>query len=730
MGPGPALYLFFLLIVLLHPFRSAGQKASKDSSKTTLIRILENEYGEFMQNDTNSVHKLKGNVKLLHGSDTLYCDSAYFYTKRNSLEAFGDVVVRQADLTEAAADYMRYNGATKIVYMRADQPEREVQLYDGKVNTLWSREIEYNMNTKVGRYKKRGYLQSKGTILESNTGVYNMKTKDARFIGDVIVIDPDYRAISTDLGYNTTTEIVRFFGPSVVTNDKSVLQTSNGVYNTKKRVAHFVDRASILNQAQYTEADTLDYDRNTGYAIAIGKVIAIDTGMKSTMYCGYAIYNEIYKTLLAYQKPLLKKTDIDDSLFIQFDTLYSAPDPSYKKVLSAQDSLQRTADIISAAVNRDSLFAKDSLVIGKDSTATDSLGILNAKDTSFTSGLIPLDDLDSIDVAAAPSVKPAEHPTGIDSLKSLTAPAKDSIPDAKLSVIEEMKRKMDAMVYKRKNVETQRLTIGTDTATTALATPLEQRRKLDSASLSYNNTPDEADTAAPRYFVGYRNVLIYSDSLQGKCDSIRYSQVDSVLRMYIGPVLWPRNSQLKGDMIYLRTDSSKLKEVHVPRNAIMATRSGPEKAQMFDQIQGNTIRGYLRNNKMDSMIAEPNASSIYFIKDEDSAYVGSSEAKSERIEVLFENEAIDRIYYRKDVEQKTTPMKDVTPSTLHLSRFSWEEKLRPKTLEEFLKTTTRPFAPQLLKTEGSGEISEQAPTLPEDTGQNDSTHTIQLKEIH
>lgn len=658
--------LFLSMLFTCREVQAWQAPAADSARKAKLIQILDNQYGEFIQNDTNSVHKLKGNVKLLHGSDTLYCDSAYFYTKKNSVEAFGDVVIRQADFTEASADYMRYNGATKIVYMRADGPDREVQLYDGKVNTLWSREIDYNMNTKVGRYKKRGYLQTKTTILESNTGAYNLKTKDARFKGDVMVNDPDYRALSSDLGYNTNSEIVRFFGPSVVSNDQSILQTRNGVYDTRNRKAHFIARASILNQAQYTEADTLDYDRNTGYAIAIGKVIAIDTGLKATMYCGYAIYNEIYKTMMAYDKPLMKKTDGKDSLFIRFDSLYSAPDPSYKKPLTAQDSLQRTADIIRAAAGRDSLLADTTAIPAHDSLTIPA----NAKDSVFESGLVPDEDM------MMDTLKPTRKQGLVDTLKeTMKVPPGADSAQVKPTVVEEMKRKMDAMVYRRKDAETQRITAGTDTAVT-LSTPLEQRRRLDSASMTYNNMP-VADTSAPRYFVGYRNVLIYSDSLQGKCDSIRYSQVDSVLRMYINPLLWPRNSQMKGDMIYMRLDSSRLKEVHIPKNANMSTRSGPEKAGMYDQIQGNTIRAYLRNNKLDSLIAEPNASSIYFIRDDDSAYVGSSEAKSERIEVLFENEEINLIYYRKDVEQKTTPMKDVVPSTLHLSRFSWEEKLRP-----------------------------------------------------
>lgn len=694
---------------------SAQIRKGADSAKTSRIHILDNDIGEYIKNDTNSVNKLIGNVKLLHGSDTLYCDSAYFYSEQNGVEAFGDVLIRQADGTEASADYMRYNGMTKVVFMRADKPNHEVQLYDGKVNTLWSKEIDYNMNTKIGKYRKRGQLQTETTILESNTGEYNMKTKDARFRGDVVVSDPEYRAVSSDLGYNTETKIVRFFGPSVVTNDKSILQTSNGVYDTKNRTSHFVSRSSILNEAQYIEADTLDYDRNSGFGFAIGNVIAIDTGLKSTLYCGYAQYNEIHKTLLAYQKPLMKKSDGKDSLFIKADTFFSAPDPTAGKQLTAQDSLQKTADEIRAAVGADSLVNHaDSIALPADT------GSINRGKIVDTLSLIPDDDFEMPADTLHKVTITKDIPETRDTTPIITPQETAAIDSVKQkgqqASVDNLKRRMDAMVYRKGNTENNK--VSTDKADTLRPDDISTRRRtLDSASLTYNNTPQQADTSGPRYFVGYHNVLIYSDSLQGKCDSIRYSQVDSLMRMYVNPILWPRNGQLKGDMIFMQMDSSRLKEVYVPKNAIMINRSGPEKAGMFDQIQGNSIRGYLTNNKLDSMIAEPNASSIYFIKDEDSAYVGSSEAKSERIEALFENEEISYIYYRKDVEQKTTPMKDVVPSALHLSRFSWQEKERPKTLAEFLEGTTLPHAPELLSMPQTSDQEEQQEEKEKDTSE-------------
>src|SRR5690606_29380568 len=131
----------------------------------------------------------------------------------------------------------------------------------------------------------------------------------------------------------------------------------------------------------------------------------------------------------------------------------------------------------------------------------------------------------------------------------------------------------------------------------------------------------------------------------------------------------------------------------IPKDGIMINRSGPEQAGMYDQVQGNMIHGFLSNNELDSLIAEGNAASIYYVTDDDSAYVGGSEATAERIEILFDEQKIDKIYYRNNVEQTMTPMNDVEPDTLHLSRFKWLEMDRPKSLEEFLDGLELPPVP-------------------------------------
>lgn len=680
------LLLFFLL--QKHPGVQAQIQGNTGASRDTVqaeITILSSAYGEYIQSEQGSVHKLMHDVKLLHKGDTLYCDSAFFYTGQNSVEAFGDVAIYQADGTTAFARYMRYTGGNRKVYMSDNAGD--VVLNDPDGGTLWSKEIDYNLNTKTGSYYRGGTLESESTILSSRTGTYNLRTKEARFRGNVEVYDPEYHVISTDLGYNTETKVVRFFGPSVVTNDKSVLQTRNGVYHTETKTSHFVSRASILNEAQYIEADTLDYDQQTGLAIARGTVIAIDTTQKTTLYSRIAQYNEISGDLLAYGDPVMKALDKGDSLFIRADTFFSAYLPAEADRLTPQDSLNLTADFFKSLAAAD--VARDTVEAQPPASAPDTNGFPQ-KPAELSDSL--LERRDSTSAALKARMDNLVYARTVrqeaDSLTTAGAPGQDR----PLSPVEKSGGAPEPLSAKAADSASGEDPAGLS-VDSVLQTDLPEPEVNAAAQGAYGS--DRTDTTRQRYFTGYHNVRIFSDSLQGRCDSMRYSGKDSLLRMYVDPVLWSRGSQITGEVIFMLLDSHKLRELIVPEKAILISRSGPETAGMFDQIQGETIRAFLTNNQIDSLIAEPQASSIYYAKDDSDAYLGCTEAEAERIEITFEAEEIKKIYYRVNVTQTMTPMTQVQPGEKRLSRFTWREDERLKNLEEFLSGEALP-APELL----------------------------------
>lgn len=195
----------------------------------------------------------------------------------------------------------------------------------------------------------------------------------------------------------------------------------------------------------------------------------------------------------------------------------------------------------------------------------------------------------------------------------------------------------------------------------------------------------EVDSKAPRSFIGYHHVLIFSDSMQGKCDSISYSQQDSVMRLMYDPIVWSRKSQITGDTILLYMDSSKIRKIFVPNNGFMVSQSGPDKAKLYDQVQGKTITGYFKDGQMDYMLVKPDAQTIYYGKDDNGAYLGVNEVTATRMKVHFKDGELYKILYEQDVKTKSTPLDKADLPNMKLLRFRWLNELRPKTKEQLFE---------------------------------------------
>jgi len=548
------LYVFLFLVLS----GSALLAQTADTSNKDKVVIENTSTFISIQTDSGIVQKFLLNVRIKHGDSYMYCDSAYLYSKTNNLEAFSNVRIDQPGGTEAKSDYMRYTSKTKVAYMKGN-----VSLTDGK-GKLNCEELTYSLSDKNGTYTQGGTLQNDATTVSSNTGFYNVRSKDSRFVGDVIVSDPQFNIRSQDLTYNTETKIIEFFAPSVITDtDKSVLRTSRGTYDSKNKIAHTVGRSSVLHGSEYIEADTLRYNKLSGYNYAAGQVVAIDTAHHSTLYCGLAEYYQKSGKLWATIKPVLKQMNNKDSLFIRADTFYSAP-----------------------------IFKRDTL-------------------------------------------KKAKAP--------VVAKKKDS---------KEKQKKSPQPAILPEVIE---------------------------------DTTAAFDTSAPRFYIGYHHVLIFSDSMQGRCDSISYMQTDSTIRMMYSPVIWSHKSQITGDTIIMRLDSSRLKRLFVPNNAFVVSQSGPAKAKMFDQIQGKTLVANFVNNAITDITVWPNAESIYFSKDDKNYYLGVNQAQGEKVKLFFKDQKLQRILYIQEAKQTMTPLTKINISTTRLSRFQWLEDKRPKSREELFE---------------------------------------------
>lgn len=645
--------LLLICMLLSGSVGTFGQQA--DTANKIKITIANSGVIEHFKTDTGSFNKFVTDVIVYQGTDTLYCDSLYQYIESKKLEAFGNVRIAQQGGTGATCDYLRYTSDKKLAYMTGN-----VNLTDGN-NNLWCEELTYDLGTKTGVYSRHGTLQSDSTLVTSTSGVYNVRTHDARFTGNVIVADPQYRISSKDLGYNTETKVETFYDYSVVTSDsgRSVLTTYKGTYDSKNVIARFTGHSSIWNDGQYIEADSMHYDKPTGYGYAIGNVISIDTAQHTTMYCGRADYFRKQRVLWAVIRPVMELATGKDTFYMRADTFYSAP---MVRVRGRQFVMP--VDIADTTASPDTANSKGN-------TATPST-------KTTPSAKTPNADTSAIEARA--------QGTRTDTTKTVrrgrpvkAKPAKDTTIETQSTIRKPIDSMWAIPVTKYRLADFFRDTVSKP----AVAVTKPGKRKK-SAVVPIADT-STGDTTAPIFFSGYHHVRIFSDSMQAKCDSVTYTRSDSVVRMIYAPVAWSRGSQITGDTILMQLDSNSIRCMYIPDNSFMASRSGPEQAELFDQVQGKTLTAFFRNNAIDKMIVQPEAQSIYYSKDDAGAYVGVNEANSVLMRFYFGTEKISKIKFEQDVHQTVTPMEKADLPNTRLSRFKWLYDERPKSKEELFR---------------------------------------------
>jgi lipopolysaccharide export system protein LptA len=263
------------------------------------------------------VNVARGNVVFLHDSAYMYCDSAYLYKSTNTLEAFDNVRIEQGDSLFIYGDYLIYEGNTQLAKVRSNVKmehggntlftdsfnyERIKNIgyyFDGgmlvdSVNELTSVYGQYLPSIKQARFQKDVKLVNDNMTLNSDTLVYWTETKVAIITGPS-VIESDSGYVESSSGwYNTETDDSRLYDRSTVFSK---------------------DRNKTLT------ADTLFYNPKTRFGEAFHNMVLKDTAQKVILTGHYGWYDDLGGNAMATDSAQCVEYSQGDSLFLHADTL-------------------------------------------------------------------------------------------------------------------------------------------------------------------------------------------------------------------------------------------------------------------------------------------------------------------------------------------------------------------------------------------------------------------------
>jgi lipopolysaccharide export system protein LptA len=181
------------------------------------------------------------------------------------------------------------------------------------------------------------------------------------------------------------------------------------------------------------------------------------------------------------------------------------------------------------------------------------------------------------------------------------------------------------------------------------------------------------DTA--RSLIAYYKVRMYKTNFQSVCDSLFYSEQDSIFRLFKDPIVWSDTSQLTGDTMRILMKNKKIDRVFLKNNAFIINSTDEA---FFNQIKGREITAEFEADNLRRMFVEGNAESVYYAVDEKGGYVSVNKMICSRMLVLFGDNKVDGIKFYTQPKATMFPMKQANHDDLKMKGFRWEKKLRPK----------------------------------------------------
>lgn len=309
---------------------------AQDTVKVSLVFLEHSETLSFDEKRLPDAQILRGDVCFRHDSVLMYCDSAYFYEKENSLHAFGHVHIVQGDSLEGFGDILYYNGNTKLARLR-----RQVRLIHQQT-TLTTDSLNYDRMRNIAYYFSGGTIQDSLNTLTSHWGQYTPDNHQAIFRGDVELVNPKFVLTADTLGYNTESYQSDLVGPTqIIYEEETTILSTNGWYNTKTELSQLLDRSRIIHIDGITlTGDTIYYDKANGYGRCLGNIESTDSANHMTLYGHMSeVWEDGGKGYVTDSAMMMDWSDSTAYTYMHADTLWTEEIPYQTYTLQPRDSI-------------------------------------------------------------------------------------------------------------------------------------------------------------------------------------------------------------------------------------------------------------------------------------------------------------------------------------------------------------------------------------------------------
>lgn len=188
-------------------------------------------------------------------------------------------------------------------------------------------------------------------------------------------------------------------------------------------------------------------------------------------------------------------------------------------------------------------------------------------------------------------------------------------------------------------------------------------------------------TGFGRILKAYYRVKIYRPDIQVMCDSLVYTEADSLFDFFGEPVLWSDENQLTASQIRVLMVDQQLHRMDLTGVALVVSQKDSTK---FDQMRGKEMIGHFRDNQLSKIVVTGNGQTIYYAVDQE-VIIGVNKTESSDLVIYLKNNQISRINYMTKPDGTYYPLDMFPAEEARLSDFKWVEEWRPVSYEDVFR---------------------------------------------
>ena len=654
------------LPVFLTSVQSYAQEMQEQED--SLVRLDYGESAELLEIDGQNIRKVIGEARFFHNNTYMLCDTAMWNIDTKVIDAIGNVSIIQ-DGTVLTSDRMVY----RIDFNLAEFRGNMVQLEDRDHNMLRTRHLDYNTKDSVAVFAHGGSMRDKdGQIIESENGTYDAKIRTFNFRDDVNMFTDSIFVKTTALKYESDLSLATFGRGTDAWQEDNMLSADAGWYDRGKEIFFFRDNVHVMTDTQEGWSDSLYFYRNTMDVIMLGRAQVTDTTRNVSGLAGRIEYVDSLSKVTMTRKPAVI-SEVEDQG--QRDTVYFGADSLvyYTGRKCDIDSL-----VVEASAQRLAYFDTDPVGNYRKKAAEEA-----AKAAAEAAKNDPNRPPDRKPQQGKPSTADTagQQPSSVSEPESgQTAPA------------DTVSAPLDSLMS---GADTLSLVAGTD----SLVAGADSLALADSIAVADSMAviPPPEDTTEIGFVTALRNVKVYRKNMQIVCDSLEYTDLDSLARLYKSPVIWNEvTQQYAADSITAVIRNNAMEKAALMSNAFIHMQS--EDTLYYNQIKSTEMLAFFsKDGELTRFDALGGALGMFFLEEND-AIATVNKKDSKMLSATFRDGEIERVYYYDEAKSDAYPVVQLPKEEQRLKGFNWLPKLRPAD-----RTAVTPLSPR--PSERSGYLS-------------------------